>query len=57
MSALLSLIRNVLLAVGSGGAVAGYFSEQEWATMVSAALIIISALWKWIERSRRTKDQ
>lgn len=53
MSALLSLIRNLLLAIGSGGIVAGHFSEQEWATIVSAMLIVASAVWKWIERRRR----
>ncbi|MDD5110856.1 MAG: hypothetical protein PHI63_06650 [Patescibacteria group bacterium] len=56
MSGLLSIIRNALLAVGSGGAVAGAFTDQEWATIVSALLIIASAVWKWIERRRRTQE-
>ena len=56
MSGLLSIIRNALLAIGSGGAVAGAFTDQEWATIVSALLIIASAVWKWIERRRRTQE-
>ena len=30
---------------------------QVFTAGISAALIIISALWKWIERRRRTADQ
>jgi predicted MFS family arabinose efflux permease len=56
MGALLSIIRNALLAIGSGGAVAGWFSDQEWATVVSAILIIGSAVWKWIERRKHAKE-
>ena len=56
MSVWLSILRNALLAIGSGGAVAGAFTDQEWATIVSALLIIASAVWKWIERRRRTQD-
>ena len=53
MSALLSVIRNLLLALGSAGAVAGHFTDQEWATLVSAIMIVVSAVWKLIERRRR----
>ena len=53
MDALFSLIRNALLALGSAGVVAGSFTEQEWTTIVSALLIVASAVWKWIERKRR----
>ena len=53
MSGLLSIIRNLLLALGSAGAVAGHFTDQEWATIVSAIVIIGSAVWKVIERKRR----
>lgn len=56
MSAWLSLIRNALLAIGSGGAVAGHFTDQEWATLVSAALIVISAVWKIIERRKHATE-
>jgi len=56
MSALLSLIRNALLMVGSGGAVASWFTDQEWATVVSAILIIASAVWKWIERRKHAAE-
>jgi len=56
MSGLLSIIRNLLLAVGSGGAVAGHFTDQEWATIVSALLIVASAVWKWIERRKHAAE-
>lgn len=52
MDALLSLIRNLLLAIGSAGAVAGVFTEEQWTTIVSALLIVASAVWKIIERKR-----
>jgi len=52
MEVFLMLIRNALLAVGGAGIVAGSFTEQEWATIVSALLIVASAVWKWIERKR-----
>jgi len=52
MSALLSIIRNALLAIGSGGAVASWFTDQEWATVISAIFIIASAVWKFIERQK-----
>lgn len=55
-SAWLSLIRNALLAVGSGGAVAGMFNEQEWTTVVSGVLIVVSAVWKWIERRKHAEE-
>lgn len=56
MSTWLSIIRNALLAIGSGGAVAGWMSEKEWATIVSAIVIIISAVWKYIERRKHAED-
>lgn len=56
MSAWLSIIRNALLAIGSGGAVAGWFSDQEWATVVSSLLIVGSAVWKYIERRKQSKE-
>ena len=56
MSLILSIIRNALLAIGSGGAVAGWFTDQEWATVVSAALVIGSAIWKWIERRKHVAE-
>ena len=56
MSLILSIIRNALLAIGSGGAVAGWFSDQEWATVVSAILIIGSAVWKLIERRKHAAE-
>jgi hypothetical protein len=56
MSALLSIIRNALLAIGSGGVVAGWLSDQEWATVVSAILIIGSAVWKWIKRRKHAAE-
>ena len=55
MSVLFSLIRNALLAIGSGGAVASWFTDSEWTTVVSALLIIGSAIWKWIERRRHAE--
>jgi len=55
MSALFSIIRNALLAIGSGGAVASWFTDSEWATVVSALLIIVSAVWKLIERKRHAE--
>jgi len=55
MSALLSVIRNALLAIGSAGAMASWFTDSEWATVVSAGLIIASAVWKWIERRRHAE--
>ena len=57
MERLLSAIRNLLLAFGSGGVVAGIFTEQQWATIVSAVIIIGSAIWKEIERHRRKKAE
>ena len=56
MEVILSIIRNALLAIGSGGAVAGWFTDQEWATIVSAALVIVSAIWKWIERRKHAAE-
>jgi hypothetical protein len=53
MSGILSIVRNLLLALGSAGAVAGIFTEEQWATIVSAALIVVSAVWKIVERKRR----
>jgi hypothetical protein len=52
MSGILSIVRNLLLALGSAGAVAGIFTEEQWATIVSALLIVVSAVWKIIERKR-----
>ena len=56
MSGFLSIIRNILLAIGSGGAVAGWFTDQEWATIVSALLVVASAVWKWIERRKHAAE-
>lgn len=53
MSGILSIVRNLLLALGSAGAVAGLFTEEQWATIVSALLIVVSAVWKIVERKRR----
>jgi hypothetical protein len=55
MSGILSIVRNLLLALGSAGAVAGIFTEEQWATIVSALLIVVSAVWKIVERKRRTQ--
>lgn len=52
MSGILSIVRNLLLALGSAGAVAGIFTEEQWATIVSALLIVVSAVWKIVERKR-----
>ncbi len=53
---LLSIIRNALLALGSGGIVTGWFTDTEWATIVSALLIVGSAIWKWIERRKHAAE-
>jgi hypothetical protein len=53
---LLSIIRNALLALGAGGAVASWFTDTEWATIVSALLIVGSAIWKWIERRKHAAE-
>lgn len=55
MSGILSIVRNLLLALGSAGAVAGIFTEEQWATIVSALLIVVSTVWKIIERKRRAQ--
>jgi len=49
LNALIIVLRQVLLAAGGGLIASGKFSSTDWDTLVGAALILIAALWRYVE--------
>ena len=52
-----SIIRNALLALGSGIVANGLVSNTELDTLVGAALVLVSVIWKLIVRAQAKKTE
>lgn len=48
----MSVIRNVLLAIGVLIAQKGWMSEAEWTQVVGFVLIAVSLVWKLVQRRK-----
>jgi hypothetical protein len=46
-AATMDMLRSVLMALGSSGAVASLFSGQQWGAVVGGLLAVVSAIWSY----------
>jgi len=56
MQALFMVIRQILLVAGGGLIARGEFTQGEWETLVGAAIIVATALWRYLEAWKQKKE-
>ena len=55
MQSIFMVIRQILLVAGGGLITRGEFTQGEWETLVGAAVIVATAIWRYIEKAQEKK--
>jgi hypothetical protein len=56
MQSIIIVIRQILLVAGGGLITRGEFTQGEWETLVGATVIVATAIWRYIEKSKEKKE-
>lgn len=49
LNAIIMVLRQVLLVAGGSLIASGKFTLIDWETLVGAALVIVAAIWRYVE--------